>query len=516
VVLLSGGWLYVVARLRRSYLDLFRQALARGTLDPAATSQELDLTSIETVMDALSSRDARRVLAAMDLLDEKRRARLIPGLILYHESPEVLVRALRIITSPERTDWPPLAERLLGHAAEGVRVEALRALGRIHHHVAVVRALDDESPAVRAHAAFWAARDGDRGPEETGRVRELLALEGEEGTKARAALLDAVRDAPDPRFANLVLAVLRGAPAGEGALAGRAAEAMQRLGDPRFVPLLVRALGRREGRAAVRAALVHQGDAAFEALARALGDPGTDGRLRIHLPESIAAFGTQRAADVLAAHLRDERSGAVRYKALRGLGHVVAHGAVKVDHAAIEVLAQQSLVTHLRLLALATRLGARREGDAGAALEILRGLLDDKMRQSLERAFRLLQIVHPTEDIQGAYLALRGADKRLRAQAMEFLDTLTLAGDRASPGHRALREALRIVADDLGDADRVVRARGLLPGAPGSEAEAVALLLRDGDEGLALLAKHYVRARSLQAEAALRGAALTEAIDGGS
>ena len=490
VVVLAAAWLVVVARLRRSYLDLFRQALAKGMLDASAITQDLDLGSVETVMEALSSRDARRVLAAMDLLAEKQRARLIPGLILYHESAEVLLRALRIIATPERADWPELAERLLAHPSEGVRVEALRALARIHRHVAVVRALEDESAAVRAHAAFWSARDSERGPLESRRIRELIALGGDEGHKARLALLDAVRDAPAPGYADLVLAVLRGGEGATAELVAHGAEAMMRIEDPRFVPVLIAALGRREGRRLVRAALVHQGEPALEALVAALHDPATDARVRMHLPQSIARFGSQRAADVLAAHLDDERSGAVRYKSLRGLGRVVSDSKVKIDAKTMEAAARRNLLEHFRLLAISTRLGEPR----GDAAELLRGLLDDKMHQSLERAFRFLQLVHPGEDIRSAYLALRGTDKRLRAQAMEFLDTLTLSAERASLVHRQLREALRIVADDLGGKDRVARVGHLLPRPPATEEDALAALLADPDDALATLAGYHALA----------------------
>ncbi|MFT3770270.1 MAG: Npt1/Npt2 family nucleotide transporter [Minicystis sp.] len=503
VVVLAAAWLLVVARLRRSYLDLFRQALARGTIDPAAIMPELDLSSVETVMEALSSREARRVLAAMELLHEKGRARLIPGLILYHESAEVLLRALRIITTADRADWPPLAERLLSHPTEGVRIEALRCLAKMNHHVAVVRALEDESPTVRAHAAFWAARDSDRDPLENGRIRDLLDLPGRNRARVRAAFLDAVRDAPDARFTDLVIAILEDggdAPAsrmidGEHVdLAVHAAHAMTKLRDPRFIPVLIPELGRREGRHVVHNALVHQGEAALDALVEALRDPRTDSRLRIHLPQAISRFTSQRAADVLAAHLTDERSGAVRFKSLRGLGHVVTHGKVKVDEALMTAEARKNLVEHFRLLSLSIRVAPAPPEGAAAAGELLRGLLADKMRQSLERAFRLLQIVHPTEDIHGAYLALRSGDKRRRAQVMEFLDTLTMSGKRASTVHRELREALRLVADDLADADRVARIAHLLSRPPHDEEEALAQLLADEDDALATIAGYYALA----------------------
>jgi AAA family ATP:ADP antiporter len=512
VIALSAGWLAVVARLRRSYLDLFRQALARGTIDASAIGAELDLTSVESVMEALSSRDARRVLAALELLHEKGRTRLVPGLILYHEAPEVLVRALQIVTSPDRSDWPPLAERLLGHASEGVRIEALRCLARTGHHVAIVKALEDESPAVRAHAAFWSVRDGERDPLQTGRIRDLLAIPGRDGIKVRAALLDAVRHTPDPRFVDLVVAILVQPHSGPESRAGDgdpidlvlpAAEVMSHLQDPRFVPVLVRELGRRDGRRVIQDALVRQGEAALDALALALDDPDTDPRLRMHLPQAIARFGSQRAADLLAAQVAGARSGALRYKALRALGQLATTTKIKIDPVAMEAEARRNLIEHLRLLSLVVPLEAH--AHEGAAGEMLRGLLRDKMRQALDRAFRLLQIVHPTEDLQRVLVALGSGDKRRRAQAMEFLDTLTLGGDRASIVHRELRSALRIVSDDLSDADRVARAARFLPAQPASAEEAIAILLEDEDTALAALA----------ASAAPRAEAPKEAANGG-
>ena len=58
------------------------------------------------MLEFFSSRDAHRVVSAMDLLVDKKRERLIPGLILYHEAEPVLVRALEILAEdPRRSDW---------------------------------------------------------------------------------------------------------------------------------------------------------------------------------------------------------------------------------------------------------------------------------------------------------------------------------------------------------------------------------------------------------------------------
>ena len=149
-LVLSALWIASVLMLRSSYVDLFRQALSRGAIDVPVFAQELDVASVEAVLEALSSRQPERVIAAMEVLHEQRRDRLVPALILYHESEIVLLRALATIAVPARRDWPPLAERLLDHASPAVRVAALRALVAAGLPDAVQRAAED--PKARSSA----------------------------------------------------------------------------------------------------------------------------------------------------------------------------------------------------------------------------------------------------------------------------------------------------------------------------------------------------------------------------
>jgi AAA family ATP:ADP antiporter len=493
VVGLAAIWVGVTAGLRRPYLDLFRRALRRGSLDAGALGDDLDIGSVEAIMEALSSRDAARVIAAMEVLQERKRSRLIPGLILYHESPEVLVRALAVVAASDRGDWVPLAERLLTHPAEAVRVAAVRALGEKGDVEAVARAAEDESPAVRAHAAFCLAdRAGAADLRADPRITAILRLEGGAGRAARVALLDAIHDNKDPRWADVILDL---AACDDALVVEHAAMAMTRAQDPRFVPLLIARLTVRDGRGAVREALVSHGEPAFDALVQALRDPETDPRVRVHTPRTLSRFGTQRAADVLLEQLLLEPSGLVRYKILRGLGRLVSENKVKVDRSRLQEQMRRNLVEYFRLLSLSVPLarGQRDDPSRGeGAGKLIVGLLEDKQQQSLERAFRLLQIAHRNEDIRTVYYSLRFGDRRRRAHALEFLDALTLPSRRREEGFDpGTRELFRLVADDLSPEDRVARAAAYLPTRPATYEEAVSALLREKDESLAALAAYH-------------------------
>lgn len=494
VLVLVFAWLSAAIAVRAPYLDLIRQALRKGFLNEEGIPGELDLDSVEAVLESLSSREPARVIAAMDLLAERKRSRLIPALVLYHESDEVLVRALEILsTSGKREDWVPLAERLMGHGSEPVRVATVRALIVQDQIDLVQRAVSDSSPAVRAHAFFAVAHleDGVKPLEHPG-VQELLSASGEDAHKAKLALLDAIRDHGDRRFSELVLKM---AESTQADLVERAAATMAALKDPLFIPTLIARLTVRDGRNAVREALVELGDEAFGALERAFSDEHTDPKIRLHIPRTISRFGTQRAADFLSKHVTSEASGPIRYKILRGLGRLVAeHPEVKIDRNTIDDGIHRNLLELYHFLSLRVPLEAGKNDlptEVQDSAELVIGLLLDKEKNALERAFRYLQIAHRHEDIRSVYLALSSTDRRVRASAGELIDVVTIPRDRGSKKQEENREMWLLAADDLGAAERLARIEELVPNPPATYAQAMSLLVREPDEYLASLAGYH-------------------------
>jgi hypothetical protein len=210
----------------------------------------------------------------------------------------------------------------------------------------------------------------------------------------------------------------------------------------------------------------------------------------VHLPKTLGRFGTKWAADKLLDGLERERDGRVRYKMLRALGRLVADSKVTVDRIRIERIARTNLAAHFQLLGLRTALGAaptQTRDQRWKTYHLFAGLLDDKLKQSLERAFRLLKIAHPREDIHRVYLAALSNDRRARANAGEFLDALLRRRDQD-----ALRDLVRLACDDLPAAEQVARAANLLGFTPPATREdAVRAAVADPDIKLATLAALY-------------------------
>jgi AAA family ATP:ADP antiporter len=495
VLVLCVTWAAVAAGLRRPYLDLFRRALSRGTLELGTENIEIDVNAAEALVEAMASPEPVVVVAALDVLQQRNRGKLIPALILYHDAEPVLFRALDIFGASPREDWVPLGERLLSHSSEGIRIAAVRALAKHGVASALAKTTEDPSTTVRAYAALHLAlADLDQDPADDlaqqPRLASMLEERSESGDAKRRVLLTAIADAADSRATSLVLAIARSRTFAHSELnMTLLARAMKALHDPRYIPFCVALLATRPAREAIRQALVAMGDEALVALEAATIDEHTERRVRTHLPRTIADFQTQRACDFLMTRLQDEPDGFVRYKVLRGLGHIVASSDVKVDRRQIDNEARKSLVEHLRITALRVALdpGTVEQGSGAISPteQLLLDLLTDKQSQALERAFRLLKIAHRREDIHRVHSAAKSKDRRARSNAGEFLDTL-LAG----PRQRELRELFRLVVDDLEPIVRVRRAAPWLGSYPHDRKAALVALAEDRDVGLANLSRY--------------------------
>jgi hypothetical protein len=487
VTILAAAWLALGVTMRRPYLALLRGAITSGSLHAQESPEPLDLESAQLLVRHLASEDPLEVIGAMNALSRRGHEGFVPALVLLHTDEGVLVQALDHFGASARSDWIPLARRLLVDPREGVRMAAARALV-MHDALDLEKLVHDAGWRVRGYAAVeLALRGREDDALEHGHVAALLRVAGDPGASARLGMLAAIADAPPTPALSRLLLALSEAPGESVEHTELLASAAARQRDARLIPSLVERLGAREGREAVRSALVAFGDEALDAVWWALRDATRPRSFRIHAPKTLGRFGTTLAAERLLESIETEEDGLVRYKSMRALEILVAQRRVAVDRVRVERLAHATLVRHFRFLGLRVALDEPSVAGGGpcTAERLLAGLLEDKVRQSLERVFLLLAIAHPREDFRRVRIACLSSDPYTRANAGEFLDTLLRRGDQQS-----LRELLRIVADDLPAAERVARAARLLPReVVHGRGEALATLGRDRDRTVVALAE---------------------------
>ncbi|CAN5778676.1 hypothetical protein BH11MYX2_BH11MYX2_29850 [soil metagenome] len=476
-------WTVTAARMRRQYLLQLRSSVTRRSQTSATP---LDERSVGAAVEALSSEDDQRVVAAINILVARRRANLVPALLLRHDAVDVLAAALAAMSTPGRTDWIPRTQHLLNAPDPRTRTLALRALAQIDDQTAIVAGLCDDDPGVVAHGVFWSLKKAPASEIRTNpAVATLLAETGSRGVNAHGQLLDAIRAEGDARWVEVMLELSRSQ---DSATIDRLALAIQRIPDPRFVPFLIGRLATREGRPNIRLALRAIGEASLVALEEALTATAVDSRVRLHIPSTLATFGSERAVEILSRQLEREESGAVRYRLLRAITQMAVRDEVFVVASLLLAELQTHLREHSRLLSLASPLFEAVDEREGAVL--LRGLLKDKISQALDRAFIALQGLHPRQPIRDIERAVLGTDARARAHGAEFLDTLTRAPLYARPEAEGIRTRLLLLGEELDVRERLRRLR-MEDDIPASVAESLARLIREPDTLLAACAGYH-------------------------
>src|SRR5262249_47091283 len=213
---LAVAGLGAASGLSRYYLDIFRNTLREGSLGAHGELPALDLDALETLFTALNSARDTEVLAALDLLAEQRRARLIPALVLYHPSTAVVLRAFDLLVQEGRSDFVPIADRLVNHTDMEVRTAALRARAHVKPEEPVLRAaLEHYCLHVRATALVSLVSQGWAGAEDA--EEHVKSMSAQAPLDIKRALARAIRLQPSPAFVDEL-------------------EDMAEAGDPRLYP----------------------------------------------------------------------------------------------------------------------------------------------------------------------------------------------------------------------------------------------------------------------------------------
>ena len=239
------GWDALIRALAHPDMPVHQEARA-------ALVKRGDTEALERA--ASSGSEQAKVLALRGLFELKySKLAQILSAALADPSEEVRRVAVQLGARPQSGDLAELREALAS-GGEQERVNAVAGLALLGADEALIGALSDPSPSVRAEAARALGRRGVAGD----RLAESL---GDSHPVVRAAAAEALGEIEDPAHREALITALQGGDA-------MAARALGRIGDRRDLPVLIAALDRPE-----------LADLAAEALG-VLGDPAAIPALR--------------------------------------------------------------------------------------------------------------------------------------------------------------------------------------------------------------------------------------------
>ena len=228
------------------------------------------------------------------------------------------------------------------------------------------------------------------------------------------------------------------------------------------------------------------GDRVVGTVRDALIDSDTPVAVRRELPAVLTEIGSHPAQLVLAECLFDPDTD-VRYRVISALNKLQdLHPTWAIDARMVETVLGAEIMGHLRSYqVLGTLHGAL--DDPAPVTSALR----EAMERELERIFRLMKLLFPTQDLHSAYVGVQSTNPVAHDNAVEFLENIL---------HPQLRTLLMPLLDsDVAIAHRVDLANRVLGARVESETEAVRLLLLSDDPWLKSCGVYAIGALQLKA-----------------
>lgn len=472
-------WSLLSIRAKNEYVDTVRKRLEMRRLDLDSLRVNVrDASTVRLLESTVASGVPRQASYALSLLQEAPGYRIEPLLEQSAASASPLLRAEAYrIARARKTDTlrePALAD--IRSARNGDDHEAL--VPAVDYTLALAEDIPDMARRLLDHPNQTVSeRAVESLVEYPDTAREILTPDWitrnaeSDDPRRRVLAATAILIHGDADTSVLHRLVLDSSPRVARAACRTAGVLQNRV----YLDVLLQRLVGAPVRGAAIEALASFGERIIGTLGDVLLDPTMPLGVRRQIPRVLQRIHHQRSVDVL-IHAVNESDLTIRSATLRALNNL-RETAADLNYGRDSV-ARQILAEARYYYELNAALSPFREHDTGTASRLLARTLEERLKSTLERLFRLLGLRYPPREIYAAYVALnhRAGGEKATA-ALEFLDNVLE------------REFKRIILPLLDDEVRVAQAGREVYGIePRDIPTALRELMRTGDAWLAACA----------------------------
>ena len=422
----SIAWILLSVRASREYVGTVRRRIASRRLDlESARVSVNDPATLSLLEQTALGENPRQAAYALGLLAEAEGYDLqrlfsklaanpsaevrskVYDLAKARRDPRVLESALNEIRRPESQRAGAALRSAVSYVltvspdARGLFPEFLGTPDPVIWEGALDAAEAEPGSAADVISQDWlrqTAQDPD--PRRRALAARVIGIAGDQDTEALHRLLE------DPD-ADVVAAACRAA----GALKNRS-----------YVYKIIQHLGNARLRGVAIEALTAYGPMICGALADVLEDQSAPLAVRRRIPRALRLIVHQRSVDVLVNAMRQENH-TIRYAALKALNRLREsnpHLNYRDEFVTQQIYQEARYYFELNAALAPFR---NRQKPAPAA-SLLARTIEERLRQTLERLFRLLGLRYPPRDIYSAYVAVNQQQAERFSAAVEFLDNV--------------------------------------------------------------------------------------------
>lgn len=445
-------WIYLIFRIRREYVNAFRLAIEKRTIDLEEQFVNIqDASLYETSLRVLEGDNEKQILYVLNLLENVKSERFVPYFpkLLRHSSADIRLDTLKMIAQYETIDLSDIVSLLVNDDALEVRTAALGYLFRkapAEKKVDLLQKFFSHSDYQTRAAALMCTARGSAESElirSSFRLKEMIEqtlkevqqLKGDEAQKkfTRFNIAQAIGEAKSSELFPYLHILMQDQ---EEEVTRSAIVAAGKTRAKEFVVVLIAFLSHRQLRKYAREALANFGEEIIDELIHCLNNPYEQRNIRLSIPRVMSMIGAQKTVDHLITNL-DQNDLLVRFEVLRALNRLrMNFPMLKFPEKPIEKKILEEIHNYMSILRVLYTQSRSDPGNgdksAGSkdlqrredARQLLAKALEEKLDKNLERIFRLLGLKYVLKDMYNAYLGIVSQKQDLRANAVEFLDNV--------------------------------------------------------------------------------------------
>jgi AAA family ATP:ADP antiporter len=449
IIALIAIWIYLTVRVKNEYVNSFRLAIEKRTIDIEEQPINLhDASILDSIVKVLSEDNERQILYVLDFIENVDDEQVTQNFrrLVHHPSKEIRSKVLRMVRGHAEVDFSSEAQSLVEDESQEVRTEAIGYLCK--HSEDPIKALKSflshRDYRIQGAALMCAAKESMENKEFgstlglKGYLDEMLrSTEMGEGNGSREIFvkLNAAKiigTLKDPDLYPILHKLL------ESETVEVVQAAVTSAGQTReteFIPILVSYLNNKTVRKFASSALAEFGEEIIDDLIEHLTDPGENRNIRTSIPKVLALVDSQKSVNILVSNL-DQSDLRIRYEIIKALNRLKTHYPIlKFDEKQVEEGILIETKDYLKMITILYTTGKydtiksgdslkKGENNIEAARQLLINALEEKLDNNLERIFRLLGLKFQPEDMFNAYMGITSSRSHLRANAVEFLDNV--------------------------------------------------------------------------------------------
>ncbi len=443
-------WIYLILKDRKEYINSFRKALEKRTIDLADQNLNInDAAVFESITRVFEGKNERQILYALQLLENINNPAFISYYkkLLYHPSSEIKLQVLKNLQQVKDVNLSEQVKQLLADSDSLVRVDAVRyIILNLKGDIQVLNKIfDDSDIKTKGSVLLGIAYEYKENKQFRDKIdiKKLIDdyliesseinLSEEEKIYIKVHIAKVLGILKEEELNTLLYNYLYDS---YPEVIRTAVESVGKTKNPMFISALVHLLDRKDVRKQVREALAAYEDEVIDDIDNFLKDSKISVQIRMNLIKVLSLIGSQRSVEVLLNYL-DNPVSAIGFHAIKSLNvlrtkfTMLSFTSDKVEKQLwTELRNYQSIlnyfISEMSLISSDARKVTKDDinEEVHNARQLLVKALAEKMDTIIEKMFRILGLKYPPDDIYNAYIGIFSERPILKANAIEFLDNI--------------------------------------------------------------------------------------------